>query len=142
MELKCLKCSSKKIIKNGIVFGLQRYKCKGCGYQFTKTAPHGKPMHTHLISHGLYEAGFSMRSIARIVGVTAQSVSRWIKKWHIVYKYETRGSEIISDINRHNIFNQLNIKEDEAYFAISDTLPSGAKVHIMIQNTDNKKITL
>lgn len=35
---KCYKCGSKQIVKNGKVFGGQRYKCKACGYQFTKNA--------------------------------------------------------------------------------------------------------
>lgn len=34
MVVSCKKCESVKNIKNGIVGGKQRYKCKDCGYSF------------------------------------------------------------------------------------------------------------
>ena len=69
MELKCRKCGATEAIKNGRVFGWQRYKCKACGYQFTKTSPAGKPVHIKLICHELFMTGLSMREIAKIVGL-------------------------------------------------------------------------
>ena len=60
---KCYKCGSKQIVKNGKVFGWQRYKCKECGYQFTKNAPAGKPLHIKLLAHTMYSAGFSMQPL-------------------------------------------------------------------------------
>ena len=37
--MRCLKCGSEAIVKNGRMKGLQRYKCKQCTYQFTQEAP-------------------------------------------------------------------------------------------------------
>jgi len=33
--MKCRKCSSEKRIKFGKADGVQRYKCKNCGYLYT-----------------------------------------------------------------------------------------------------------
>lgn len=82
MNIKCPKCGNTKVVRCGKVFGWQRHKCKNCGYQFTKVSPAGKPLYIKLVCHSLYLSGMSMRKIATIVGVTAQSISRWVKKWH------------------------------------------------------------
>ncbi|WP_407651239.1 transposase-like zinc-binding domain-containing protein [Candidatus Bandiella euplotis] len=35
MNTECKKCSSSKYVKNGNIRGMQRYKCKECGCNFT-----------------------------------------------------------------------------------------------------------
>ena len=40
-ELSCKKCSSNGYVKAGHVRGIQRYKCRECGCQFTHTKPRG-----------------------------------------------------------------------------------------------------
>ena len=40
-ELNCKKCTSTLYVKSGHVRGLQRYKCKDCGCQFTATKVRG-----------------------------------------------------------------------------------------------------
>jgi len=77
--MRCLKCSSEAIVKNGHMKGLQRYKCKQCAYQFTQETPRGKPMKDKILALILYLSGLSMNMIAQIVGVSTQSVMRWIK---------------------------------------------------------------
>ncbi len=132
MELKCAKCGSHKIIKNGIVFGWQRYKCKACGYQFTKMGGSGKPMYVKMLTHALYESGMSMRAIAPFVGVTAQSVSRWIKKWHPTYKAEQGNSELLYRVTKDNMLECMDISADEEYLLISNKLPNGVKVNVVV----------
>ena len=133
MNLKCIKCGGNKIIKNGHVFGWQRYKCKSCGYQFTKMTDAGKPLFIKLMSHGLYVSGLSMREIARIVGVTAQSVSRWIRKWQPLYMEDIGGKSTIYSATKENLTDCLNIKDNEELLVSSMILPSGAKYNIVIQ---------
>lgn len=133
MEIKCMNCGSAHVIKNGKVFGWQRYKCKQCGYQFTKMAPAGKPLFIKLVSHGLFVSGLSMREIARIVGVTAQSVSRWIRKWHPAYMADIGNKETIYSASRDNLLDCLDIREKEELLVSSTVLPSGAKFNIVIQ---------
>lgn len=133
MEIRCPKCGAKAITKNGHVFGGQRYKCKECRYQFTKLAPAGKPIFTKLISHSLYLAGLSMRDIAMIVGVTAQSISRWIKKWHPIYLAEIGDKETFTTADKHSLSDRLALKENDHLLVFSTLLPSGAKFNIVIQ---------
>lgn len=134
---KCHKCGSKQIVKNGKVFGWQRYKCKNCGYQFTKSAPAGKPMHMKLLANMLYSSGFSMRKIANIMGVTAQSISRWMKKWHNVYAEETLSSENFMKIGADNLMKVMNIRRDDRYIVMRDSLASGAKVYVVVKLPQN-----
>ena len=140
--MKCYKCGAMQIVKNGKVFGWQRYKCKSCGYQFTKTAPSGKPMHLKLLAHNLYAAGFSMRKIAHIIGITAQSVSRWINKWHTAYETELGNTQIMYEVNADNILDCMNIKQKSKCILLTNFLPSGAKVHIVIEPSEQDKTSL
>lgn len=130
---KCYKCGSKQIVKNGKVFGWQRYKCKDCGYQFTKIAPAGKPIHIKLLTHTLYSSGFSMRQIASIIGVTAQSISRWIKKWHSTYKEEMSSTENFMKVNSDDLLKIMNMRQNDKYIVLRDVLSSGAEVYITVK---------
>lgn len=130
---KCYKCGSKEIVKNGKVFGWQRYKCKECGYQFTKNAPAGKPLHIKLLTHTMYSAGFSMRQIAGIIGITAQSISRWIKKWHSTYTEEMVSSENFMKVSSDKLKDIMNISPNDQYIVLRDVLSSGAEVYITVK---------
>lgn len=81
----CLKCGSDATVKNGFMKGQQRYKCKVCAYQFTKETPRGKPLKDKVLALTLYLSGMSMNMTGQIVGVTAQSVMRWIKMFYEKY---------------------------------------------------------
>ena len=130
---KCYKCGSKQIVKNGKVFGWQRYKCKECGYQFTKNAPAGKPLHIKLLAHTMYSAGFSMRQIANIIGITAQSISRWIKRWHSTYTEEMSSTENFMKVSSDELLQIMNISPDDQYIVLRDVLSSGAEVYITVK---------
>lgn len=80
--MHCRKCGSEAFVKNGFMAGAQRYKCKHCGFQFTRETPHGKPMRDKILALILYLSGLSLNMIGKIVGVSGQSVMRWIKMFH------------------------------------------------------------
>lgn len=133
MEIKCPKCNSRKYVKNGIVFGWQRYKCKDCGYQFTKPGEHGKSLDTWLTCHGLYMFGLSMRQIARIVGLSAQTISRWIRKWHQVFMHEIGSKQTLYSVNAENVVECLGLNKKDNLMVSSTHLKSGAEIHILIK---------
>ena len=110
INIKCLKCGESHFVKNGTVFGSQRYKCKVCGYQFTKLTPAGKSIFIKLISHALYLSGMSMRQIAPIVGVTGQSVARWMKKWHPAYMNEIGDKSQILEVKAKDLVQKMNFR--------------------------------
>jgi len=38
MGLRCKRCGAEEHVKNGFMKGLQRYRCKACGLNFTELA--------------------------------------------------------------------------------------------------------
>ena len=80
----CKKCSSKKVVKNGMVSGKQRYQCKECGYNFRKgdNRTDEKVAAKKALSILLYAmAKGSFRMIGRILGTDHTLIYRWIKEY-------------------------------------------------------------
>ena len=81
--MKCRKCGSDKSVKNGRHLGRQRYKCKECGFQYTREQPKGKDLETKCLAIILYVNGLSFRAIAAIVKVSHKAVYDWVKAFGI-----------------------------------------------------------
>lgn len=143
MELKCLRCGSEKAVKNGFIFGLQRYKCKKCGYQYTKTKPHGRSDHEKRTALILYASGMSMSMIAKIVNVSVQTVSRWIRAFYTQKKDELPDMEPMQRLTLKKISEELQALGKETLkheiFVLSTKLPSGTNVRILIDNPLSKQ---
>ena len=75
----CPKCSSDESVKNGLHHGRQRYKCKTCGFQYTRTTPRGRPASDKATAVLLYTLGLSLNSIARTLKVSTPAVLRWVR---------------------------------------------------------------
>jgi transposase-like protein len=75
----CPACSGAALIRSGHACGRQRWRCKGCRRQFTRTTPRGKPEATKREAVGLYCTGLSLNAIGKRLGVSAQSVMRWAR---------------------------------------------------------------
>ena len=78
--MKCLKCSSDNVCKNGKMYGMQRYKCKQCGYNYTRDR-NSKDKSLKRFALELYLEGLGFRSIGRLIKVSHVSVSNWIKQY-------------------------------------------------------------
>lgn len=139
MELKCLRCGCEKAVKNGFIFGLQRYKCKKCGYQYTKTKPHGRSDHEKRTAVMLYASGMSMSMIAKIVGVSVQTVSRWIRaKMDEIPKMDPMQRVTLKKVLEY--FQTLNKEElNHEIFVLSAKLPSGSSVKILVDNPNGPR---
>lgn len=142
MKLKCLKCGSLNFVKNGLVFGVQRYKCQSCGYQFTKNTPAGKSIFIKLIAHTLYLSGLSMREVAPIVGVTVQTVSRWIRKWHLAYMSDVGNKSKICKITVADFNTHLKLSHTDELMVMTTKLPSGAICYSIIQMPPDQNLSL
>jgi len=80
-EVHCKRCGSVAFVKNGIVRGLQRYRCRECGGNFTDTPRRGKPATMKAPAVLLYGMGsMSYGMIARLFGVSEVAVFKWIRK--------------------------------------------------------------
>ena len=67
-------------VKNGMVRGHQRYRCKTCGCNFTNTPTRGKPAAMKALAILLYAMGnMSFLGIARILGVSDVAVMKWVR---------------------------------------------------------------
>ena len=78
--LSCKKCASQNYSKNGRVRGIQRYKCKDCGCQFTPTKRRGVDPALRKLGVLLYaHFGVSMSGVARLCKVSVQAVVKWIR---------------------------------------------------------------
>lgn len=85
----CPKCNVSHIVKNSHSWGKQRYRCKSCGFQFTRTTPRGRPASekaTAILLYTLkatailrYTLGLSLNSIARMLKVSTPAVLRWVR---------------------------------------------------------------
>ena len=79
-ELNCKKCTSTLYVKSGHVRGLQRYKCKDCGCQFTATKVRGVNPALKSFAIVLYGyCGVSMGNIARLFKVSTVAVLKWVR---------------------------------------------------------------
>jgi len=130
--IKCIKCGATQAIKNGFVDGWQRYKCKDCGYQYTKQNPHGKSIFVKILASTLFLFGMSYRQIANIIGVTPMSVGRWIKKYHIYYMTAINPLENRKILTKTQVKKMIEDIDSDEILTITRTLPSGAKVDLFI----------
>jgi len=77
--MNCPKCEGRDFVKNGIVQRKQRYRCKGCGYNFTSMVLKGKSLDTKRRALILYLEGNGFNAIGRILGVSDVAVLKWIR---------------------------------------------------------------
>lgn len=78
--MHCPECKSESYAKNGFMSGKQRYRCKVCDYNFTRSYGRGYPERLRQLSVMLYIFGLSMNAIATLLGVSHQTTYRWIRK--------------------------------------------------------------
>ena len=79
MSIECKKCSSSRYVKNGNVRGMQRYKCKECGCNFTNTKLRGCSPEMNALAVLLYSMGkSSFRWLGKLFKVAHTSVYKWI----------------------------------------------------------------
>jgi transposase len=76
----CPACSGAALIRSGHGCGRQRWRCKGCRRQFTRTTPRGKPAAIKQQAVALHCTGLSLNAIGKQVGVSAQSVMRRLRR--------------------------------------------------------------
>jgi transposase-like protein len=85
MGLRCKRCGAEEHVKNGLMRGKQRYRCKACGLNFTDTPPRGMPLATKVTAVLLYVSGLSMNRTAKLLGVSTPTVMAWIERFAEVY---------------------------------------------------------
>jgi len=96
----CPKCAAGKTVKNGNHLGRQRYRCKGCGFQFTRGTPRGRPANEKAMVILLYTLGLSFNAIARIYGLATSTVMRWVRAFaEKTYEKPEPGQAVIVELD-------------------------------------------
>src|SRR3954462_7942339 len=101
MGLRCKGGGSGEHVKNGLMRGKQRYRCKACGLNFTDTPPRGMPLRVKVTAVLLYLSGPSMNRSAKLLGVSTPSVMAWIERFAEVYaqKPEPEGRALVIELD-------------------------------------------
>ena len=79
MGKQCPYCQSERLVKNGSVFGVPKWKCKDCNRQTSLKPPRGEPMWKKEAAVLLYTMGLSMNAIATMFGVSTPAVLNWVR---------------------------------------------------------------
>jgi len=80
--MKCIKCNRDNKIKDGLIRGKQRYRCKNCNYRFTvERRSSEKPLELKQKALRLYLEGLGIRAIGRVLNINFVTVYYWIKKF-------------------------------------------------------------
>ena len=97
----CPQCTHPHVVKAGKAKGTQRWLCRGCGYQFTRTTPRGRPLWQKSLAVFLYCHGVSMNALGKMFGVRASSVLKWIRRFATEHaaKPDPAGKAIILEVD-------------------------------------------
>ncbi|MES2477788.1 MAG: hypothetical protein V4561_01785 [Bacteroidota bacterium] len=80
--MDCPNCNSRFYVKNGIIKGVQRYKCKNCKYNFTvEQKSTAIDFYKKRIALILYLEGVKVHQIAHLLEVSHVSILKWVKKY-------------------------------------------------------------
>ena len=101
MGLRCKRCGAEEHVRNGLMRGKQRYRCKACGLNFTDTPPRGMPLRVKVTAVLLYLSGLSMNRTAKLLGVSTPSVMAWIEQFAKAYaqKPEPEGRAVVVELD-------------------------------------------
>lgn len=79
--MKCPKCGSTEVNKNGHCRGKQNYRCKHCGRQFLEFySSKGYSDDAKQICLKMYRDGLGFRAIERATGVSHNTVINWVRR--------------------------------------------------------------
>ena len=114
---QCPICTLKNVVKNGIVRGKQRFKCKECKYNFTKTIPRGYPPIIKDLAINLTMIGCGYRNVSRVLNVSNVSVLQWARKAseYVANKVQptTKHSKLVQEMKYDEMWNMINKKRSD-----------------------------
>ncbi len=101
MDLRCKRCGGTEHVRNGLMRGQQRYRCKACGLNFTDTPPRGMPLALKATAVLLSVSGLSMNRTAKLLGVSTPSVMAWIEQFAAAFaqKPEPEGRAVVVELD-------------------------------------------
>jgi transposase-like protein len=122
-SMKCPRCSSTQISKNGRRNGKQNYLCKQCKRQFLESyESKGYSDDVKIICLRMHENGMGFREIERVTGVNHNSIIQWAKQSDRTTS-ESSGSNASEDNDLKNSSNlQAHIECQESRIILQNLL--------------------
>jgi len=116
--MDCPKCKSGHHVKDGILYGRQRYKCKSCRYHYTvERKSDVKPPDTKRLAFEMYLEGFGFRSIGRILKISYGTVYVWVKEWRSKMPIPRRESSAEA-VGLEKLLAHIASKKDAANYGL------------------------
>ncbi len=136
-KIVCKNCGAAEIKKNGFVFGVQRYQCKKCGHQFTKTSAQGKDARDKATALALCQLGISQNQVAHILSLTPTTIARWLKDFpkNIPYTFDsTSKMQEVDETTIRSYIRRLYIENRGNFGVAVNSFSNGYEVDILIKN--------
>jgi len=93
--MDCPKCRSSSHVKDGIIRGRQRFRCKSCRYRYTvERKSDVKTLHIRRLALEMYLEGLGFRRIGRILKISYGTVYSWIKQWSVNISFPRRDKPV------------------------------------------------
>jgi transposase-like protein len=118
--IKCPRCRASKIVKNGKINGQQRYLCKECNYHFTVNKL-GKRVDNNYIVKALqlYLEGLGISEIEKYVGVSRNTIRKWIKRFENLIVEVRKNQCKINVVNLQDLIVFLKEKNEPGLILFS-----------------------
>jgi IS1 family transposase/transposase-like protein len=98
--MRCRKCGSESNVRNGRRGTAQCFRCRDCGFQFTKEEANGAGRDKRANAILLYVLGLSMNAIAGMHGVCPSTVMRWVRKFALkAYEKPQPGGSVAVELD-------------------------------------------
>jgi len=118
--IKCPRCGASKIVKSGKINGQQRYLCKECNYHFTVNKL-GKRVDNNYIVKALqlYLEGLGISEIEKYVGVSRNTIRKWIKRFENLIVEVRKNQCNINVVNLQDLIVFLKEKNEPGLILFS-----------------------
>jgi transposase-like protein len=118
--IKCPRCRPSKIVKSGKINGQQRYLCKECNYHFTVNKL-GKRVDNNYIVKALqlYLEGLGISEIEKYVGVSRNTIRKWIKRFENLIVEVRKNQCNINVVNLQDLIVFLKEKNEPGLILFS-----------------------
>ena len=112
----CPECGSEKCVKDGVVKGRQRYRCKFCNFRHT-VQHRGKSPDVKRQALELYLEGLGFRSIGRFLKCSHVAVYNWIESFGETVK-ELRSDSTLQVVEMDEMHTYVSFKKTIAGYGL------------------------
>ena len=124
--MKCPRCESTQISKNGHHHGKQNYVCKHCGRQFVESySRQGYSDDAKQLCLKMYLNGMGFRGIERVTGINHNTIINWVRQAGITLPDAPDSDEIPESTELDELQTEVGSKKNKIWLwtAVSHGIP-------------------